>query len=102
MTFLIVRSWTTPLFVRAQKNWPIIWQKARIVMMESDSFNNERSGKLPIALISRGMPVKASTACLKKMLLIYALIFYPQETITGIDLSGVIVIASTGQYILHK
>ncbi len=52
--------------------------------------------------ISRGMPVKANIDCLKKLLLIYAPIVYPHETITGIDFSGEMVIASTGQYILHK
>ena len=74
---LILSSATEDLFVRVQKNCPIIWQKARIVMTESDSFNNERSGKLPTAQISRGMPVKASTDCLRKLLLIYVLIFNP-------------------------
>ena len=46
-------------------------------MTESDSFNNERSGKLPIVKISKGMPVKASTDCLKKLFLIYARILPP-------------------------
>jgi hypothetical protein len=44
-------------------------------MTERDSFNKERSGKLPIVQISKGMPVKASTDCLRKLLLIYARIF---------------------------
>jgi len=48
------------------------------------------------------MPVKASADCLKKLFLIVASTVYAHETTTGIDFSGEMVIASTGQYILHK
>jgi hypothetical protein len=71
-------------------------------MTESDLFNNDHSGELPIAQISSGMPVKATTDCLKKLLFIVVPIVYPHETTTGIDFSGEMVMASTGQYILHK
>jgi len=79
ITLLILRFLTAYLFVRVQKNWPIIWQNARIVITASDVFNNERSGKLPNDQISRGIPVKANIDSLRKVLLIYAFIFTPMK-----------------------
>jgi hypothetical protein len=55
-----------------------------------------------MAQISSGMPAKANIVCLNKLLVITARIVYPHETTTGIDFSGEMVMASTGQYIRHR
>ena len=48
-------------------------------MMESDSFNNERSGNVPFAQRSKGIPVNTAIDCHKIFLFVFALNFTPRK-----------------------
>ena len=81
-------------------------KKEIMVRSEMASFKKLRRGTSPRAHINRGRAINTRSAarrlyvCILVFIFLYA--FYPQETITGMDFSGEMVMASTGQYIRQR